>query len=1499
MKSPLLLSSAALLAMGSSAAVDPGAAAASQAARAGAGAAQQDQIAAAAAAAPAEEFRRASASSAARAGLERPEDIVFKFTPPATTRRAGHPEDPDLKLTESDIRQLDEIGGKLVDFVDSADRIEKNRSQHEEKLLKERGEQTKEADKALVEARDKRIAAGGDYADAQGRHQTAKAQLDMAKKELDQAKKVKEDLEAKLNRDYKEIGDKNRAIEATRREKKAAIDAETRAKAAEGKASAALSAAQDAVAVAQRGKADAESAVSARQTEAESAAAEAKSKAESAAAAAKTRGEKNAEADSARENAVAEASAARDKAKETAVSAVAAADRDAAAAAAARKAFERAEKKALVAERTVTETEKDAKEAKAAYEARRPKEGEKQGFFGRWATRRAERRAAAAQKAFEAAAAAAPVAKAEAEKAKGPAETAAKAAEKSAETARQAEEALRKSAENLASVRKAQDETVRKVRAEQDEAVAKAEGEAKRAESAKAAADRAFADAKKASEKAAERAIAAENAVKEATESVGSAVAAAKAAGEEIKRLDGVEKQIAAESDARVIANLRMADEKGASEGRIAEKQQTFDDKDAVFKEIDKVDLGDKKSVYENAGKEEERAREAHANALRSLNAVHGDAYYEAMKDEKRLEKENQDAYDSFWNQYRANAVDAAAGIQAQALENAKSERDTKREEAKAAAERAVAARSAEQKAKEALRASRGEKKGEGAADAENDATGIFQKAVAAREQTVGEAKAAEDAARAAERKVARAQRALDEAGRDAGRAVDRLKAAFDEQVAMYQLRKRNAVNWILMDESARIREKARQARLDYLAARKALDRSRKALSAERARFARGAIQWNTDAFAAARADYRAKRSAFETAEDAYNEYFSDSHVFATAPLTDEQADALLDSPEVRRLFPKDEEWRISGDRRWLARTSVNGEPLLDTFVGEMEEQAEQLVDKGEAQRDEMDQSRVLLTHDQAAKCAEEAVKYVRRRAIYGGFYFAGLEVDAANNVVFVDKGRYGPITVEFRDRENNLLESGRVFSTTNVLDKLGASARTGAFGEGEAFNFNAFRARFRDFNANPDVTKADVAFKLLPENYDYGYEDEDEAMGTNRTTRAVAAAVTVQEKPWPAPLHGSIGVDNFNSMGESDKPMGEADTWMARATLQTLDLWGLGHALTLSGNYSLGGSLFGGAAGYFIPRADDGTWADGSWSRLSGWSWTVHGGYTDVDQKDVVPSLDVLGTGLYAGVMGSSRMADFGGSTLDFSLGLTWRRVENSVKIDNQEIKLGPGGDPYTIIPLTAALLYADKDLDSMRGRNYATLELSYNLGGSSAEDLSVFRSAIDDDKYFLARLQLARLQLMWEDSTTFIVPRMAFLRADAQWASTPVIGAEQYGVGGHSTVRGYVERQFMGDSGASGTVELRSPLGLGLLDRSGWNAADAADRIQFVYFFDIGWYELDNGSAAKEDDIIYSVGLGLRYSYDDLVLRFDWGVPLVRDDKKYETSSAGVGHASLNYQF
>ncbi len=111
---------------------------------------------------------------------------------------------------------------------------------------------------------------------------------------------------------------------------------------------------------------------------------------------------------------------------------------------------------------------------------------------------------------------------------------------------------------------------------------------------------------------------------------------------------------------------------------------------------------------------------------------------------------------------------------------------------------------------------------------------------------------------------------------------------------------------------------------------------------------------------------------------------------------------------------------------------------------------------------------------------------------------------------------------------------------------------------------------------------------------------------------------------------------------------------------------------------------------------------------------------------------------------------------------------------------------------------------------------------------------------------------------------------RFRAQWADAPLVNNEQFSVGGADTVRGYLEAEALGDSGAAAGIELHSPP----LGKRGGAILGPLYAFAFV----------DAGVAALVDPLpgqarnvaLWSNGIGLRLeSARGLAGSFDYAVP------------------------
>ena len=139
--------------------------------------------------------------------------------------------------------------------------------------------------------------------------------------------------------------------------------------------------------------------------------------------------------------------------------------------------------------------------------------------------------------------------------------------------------------------------------------------------------------------------------------------------------------------------------------------------------------------------------------------------------------------------------------------------------------------------------------------------------------------------------------------------------------------------------------------------------------------------------------------------------------------------------------------------------------------------------------------------------------------------------------------------------------------------------------------------------------------------------------------------------------------------------------------------------------------------------------------------------------------------------------------------------------------------------------------------------------IGANSDEDLQGIR-ADAVAQYSYLRAQLSHAQRLPANLSLVV-------RAGAQWSDAPLLPSEMLALGGYDRVRGYEEREGLGDKGYWGSMELRVPV--------------IESHLQVLAFLDYGYSELDSGAADSE---FVAAGPGVRYRLNEHAsLRFDYG--------------------------
>jgi hemolysin activation/secretion protein len=316
--------------------------------------------------------------------------------------------------------------------------------------------------------------------------------------------------------------------------------------------------------------------------------------------------------------------------------------------------------------------------------------------------------------------------------------------------------------------------------------------------------------------------------------------------------------------------------------------------------------------------------------------------------------------------------------------------------------------------------------------------------------------------------------------------------------------------------------------------------------------------------------------------------------------------------------------------------------------------------------------------------------------------------------------------------------------------------------------------------------------------------------------------------------------------------------------------------------------SLQSGAGSYYLPyRAG------------KGGSVSIFGGYSEIDSVNLVPGIDLDGYGWFAGGQVGYNLVSDARRQVRLAGGIVFSTVEDTLLLVSGDTA------PREVdrVPLSLVLTYAGLQPDAWNGRNSLSLQSMFHrgdfLGSSDDEAFELQRENAPSD-YFVERIQFARLQGLGRAPAPDQQWSL-FTRVTAQIASDLLIPADQVAMGGRNTVRGYHEREVLGDDGVVASLEARSPVIS--RDLSWWRGRGGEGpvrqaRLQGVTFIDAGMISLQESVAGEEDQVeMLSVGLGFRLSAGRRAqLSFDWGFPM---EETNESDRGGRGHFSAQILF
>ncbi|MBW4620463.1 MAG: ShlB/FhaC/HecB family hemolysin secretion/activation protein [Cyanosarcina radialis HA8281-LM2] len=184
---------------------------------------------------------------------------------------------------------------------------------------------------------------------------------------------------------------------------------------------------------------------------------------------------------------------------------------------------------------------------------------------------------------------------------------------------------------------------------------------------------------------------------------------------------------------------------------------------------------------------------------------------------------------------------------------------------------------------------------------------------------------------------------------------------------------------------------------------------------------------------------------------------------------------------------------------------------------------------------------------------------------------------------------------------------------------------------------------------------------------------------------------------------------------------------------------------------------------------------------------------------------------------------------------------------------------------------------------RQVIALQSQFSFG------LDAFNSTINksapDSRFFAWRGQGQWVRLLAPDT-------LLLVGADVQLADRALVPAEQIGLGGLDSVRGYRQDVLLTDNAAFASAEVRFPI---------LRVSKVKGVLQLTPFVDFGTAWNNFGREDPDPNTLASVGLGLRWQQGDrFSAQIDWGIPLISvDDTDRTWQENGLYFSSIYSPF
>lgn len=316
-------------------------------------------------------------------------------------------------------------------------------------------------------------------------------------------------------------------------------------------------------------------------------------------------------------------------------------------------------------------------------------------------------------------------------------------------------------------------------------------------------------------------------------------------------------------------------------------------------------------------------------------------------------------------------------------------------------------------------------------------------------------------------------------------------------------------------------------------------------------------------------------------------------------------------------------------------------------------------------------------------------------------------------------------------------------------------------------------------------------------------------------------------------PLHASVDLNNDHSADTSDLRL--------TAQLSYANLWQAGH--TITGTYVVSPedtaetTVFSGS--YLAPL------------RGTPWSLLIQG-YTSNSNVATLGGTNVLGDGYAIGARIIYQLPSWKQFMHSVTFGFDYKSLNQVLDLSGINPSLENQTVPIAYVPLSvnyALQYYGDSSSASLNAG------VTFGLRGLGS------RAATFEFSRFGAKANFVHFNLDADLSVALPHDFLATARLSGQVASQPLVTGEQFAIGGHYTVRGFLQSEALGDDGITGGLEISSPSLAGFFGK-------AFTQWRLYGFFDAAFARLQQPLADQVSQAeLYSAGIGTRLKLFDAI--------------------------------